>query len=602
MPFQLSPGVSVTEKDITLIVPAVATTSAAIVAPFVWGPGEVVTVISNEKELLSTFGEPFQLIDNPWAAKFWLCASNFLAYGNNLKVVRHIEDETNAFTQLSGAALPEDPNGIQIPNETIFKNYEGTFPISGYWTSVTGFVARYPGKKGNSLRVVILDHVSSLPSETDIADYTDYIGNFDGIPDTSPWAIKNGFTNAKDEIHILVIDQDGWFTGTRGTILEKYSFVSKALDALTENGTTNYYAEVINRDSKYIYAINDGMVGETVDGVTVLGWGIRLTGSDLSVRYAYLNHPTGFWAAEFENGEDYTYGTAATSSNKIVATFTDYFGDPEAIDVSLFIAGPLTSSAADDLIQLAESRKDCIAFVSPETDAKDTMATNLETALEYRADLTASSYGVMDSGYKLQYNKYEKKYMSIPLCGDIAGCCARTDQDKDPWFSPAGFDRGRIKNAIRLAYSPNKTHRDELYKKSINPVTYFEGSGIVLFGDKTLLEKPSAFDRINVRRLFIVLEKAIATASKFLLFEFNDEFTRSQFKLLVEPYLREVVSRRGIQDFKVVCDETNNTGQVVDSNSFVADIYIKPNRSINFIQLNFIATPSGVSFEEVVGA
>lgn len=601
MPFQLSPGVSVTEKDISLIVPAVATTGAAIVAPFVWGPGEDVTLISNEKELAITFGEPFKVMDNAWAAKFWFCASNFLAYGNNLKVVRHINGETNAIATAVGELPEVAGDDVVVKNEAQFNNYEGTFPSGGSWGQIETAIARYPGAKGNSLRIIILDHVSSLPASTDSADYTDYIGYFDGIPDTSPWAVRNGYTNAKDECHVLVIDQQGEFTGTKGTILEKYSFVSKATDALTENGTSNYYADVINKDSKYVYIVTNGnSAAEDADGETLLDWGTQLKGKNLTARFTYQNPPTGFYGADFTTGSNSTYTSA--DSNDIVATFTDYFGDPESIDVSLFIAGPLTSSAADDLIQLAETRKDCIAFVSPETDANDDMTTNLETALSYRADLTASSYGVMDSGYKLQYNKFEKKYVYVPLCGDIAGCCARTDQDRDPWWSPAGYDRGRIKNAIKLAYSPNKTHRDELYKKSVNPVTYFEGSGIVLFGDKTLLEKPSAFDRINVRRLFIVLEKAIATASKFLLFEFNDEFTRSQFKLLVEPYLREVVSRRGIQDFKVVCDETNNTGQVIDSNNFVADIYIKPNRSINFIQLNFIATPTGVNFEEVVGA
>ena len=587
MAFQLSPGVSVTEKDITLIVPAVATTGAAIVAPFVWGPVEDVTLITSEKELYSTFGEPFKVMDSAWAAKFWFCAANFLAYGNNLKVVRYI-DET-ARNANSGNA-----DQIIVKNEKQWNNYEGIYPTS--FDVSSGFIARCPGTKGNGLKVVILDYVSSLPSSTDIEDYTDYIKYFDAIPDTSPWAKRFGFTDARDEMHILIIDTEGKFTGTKGTILEKYAFVSKATDALTENGTTNYYVDVINKQSKYIFAKPYAL--STPETVNVIGWDNSLIGNSAQTRFniAYSK----MVVETLEGGVDGSYTNA--ESNDIVATFQDYFGDPETVDVALLIAGPLTAEAADDLIQIAESRKDCIAFVSPETDATDTMDDNLDTALEYRANLTSSSYGVMDSGYKLQYNKYEKKYIYVPLCGDIAGCCARTDVNRDPWYSPAGYDRGRILNAIRLAYSPNKTHRDELYKKSINPVTQFEGSGIVLFGDKTLLEKPSAFDRINVRRLFIILEKAIATASKFLLFEFNDEFTRSQFKLLVEPFLREVLSRRGIQDFKVVCDETNNTPQVIDTNNFVADIYIKPNRSINFIQLNFIATPTGLNFDEVVGA
>ena len=291
------------------------------------------------------------------------------------------------------------------------------------------------------------------------------------------------------------------------------------------------------------------------------------------------------------------------SEADIAAAYSTYFESGQEVDVALLIAGPMESATnAKVVIEVAEARKDCVAFVSPcpVSGVGDVSTLDLQDALDFRVALNiSSSYGVLDSGWKLQYDSYNDRYLYVPLCADVAGTCARTDFNFDPWFSPAGFNRGQIRNTVRLAYNPGKGDRDELYKKGINPVVSFEGEGTVLFGDKTLLSRPSAFDRINVRRLFIVLEKSIATAAKFLLFEFNDEFTRAQFRQLVEPYLRDVQGRRGITDFRVVCDETNNTPQVIDSNSFVGDIYVKPTRSINFIQLNFIATPTGVSFDEI---
>ena len=578
MAFQLSPGVSITEKDVTLIVPAVATTGGGIVSPFAWGPAEQVVVISSEKELVNVFGAP---IDTDYAAKWWYSAANFLAYGNNLKVVRFVT-ATDLNSTSSGT-------GIQVTN---LDDYNGaTLTSSGTW------VAKYPGTLGDSLKVVILDYYSGDPDNSDGTassdDYADWLRNFDDIPGTSTWAVNQGNSSAKDEIHILVIDEDGKFTGEKNTVLERFAFVSKAPNALKEDGTTNYYKNVINNESQYIWWANH----PTAVQASGTSWGGDLPTSG---SYKLLN-------GGFINRSSLTGGGVTTwsSSNDsaIAAAFEDYFGDADTVDVSILICGPLGATAADDVIEVAEARKDCIAFVSANTvSATSTTQTNLDNALTYRTSLTASSYGVLDSGTKFQYDRYNDKYRYIPLCGDIAGCCVRTDLNNDPWYSPAGFDRGRVLNAIKLAYNPNKTHRDELYKKGINPVVQFDGSGVILFGDKTLLQKPSAFDRINVRRLFIVLEKAIATAARNLLFEFNDEFTRSQFKLLVEPFLREVQGRRGLTDFRVVCDETNNTPQVIDSNNFVADIYIKPNRSINFIQLNFIATPTGLSFEEVVGA
>jgi phage tail sheath protein FI len=281
------------------------------------------------------------------------------------------------------------------------------------------------------------------------------------------------------------------------------------------------------------------------------------------------------------------------------------FANAEQFDISLVMLGKASAATAQYVIgNICETRLDCIALVSPENVSSGDViigstSSEISQITAYRDALSSTSYAVMDSGYKYQYDRYNDQYRYIPLNGDVAGLCARTDFTNDPWFSPGGLNRGQIKNVVRLAVTPTKTQRDTLYKKGINPVVTFPGEGTVLFGDKTLLSKPSAFDRINVRRLFIVMEKAIATAAKFQLFEFNDGFTRAQFKNLVEPFLRDVQGRRGITDFVVKCDESNNTGEVIDRNEFVADIFVKPNRSINFITLNFVAARSAINFSEI---
>ena len=282
----------------------------------------------------------------------------------------------------------------------------------------------------------------------------------------------------------------------------------------------------------------------------------------------------------------------------------ELFQDSETVDVGLIMAGPASLNLIGDLITIAETRKDCIVFASPQRSDVVNIAsaiTQTNNVLAFFNAVQSSSYVIFDSGYKYMYDRYSDVYRYVPLNGDMAGLSARTDLTNDAWFSPAGLNRGIVRGAVKLAYSPNKTQRDELYRARVNPVVSFPGQGIILFGDKTGLTTPSAFDRINVRRLFIVLEKAIATASKFQLFEFNDEFTRANFRNIVEPFLREVQGRRGITDFLVVCDETNNTGEVIDRNEFIAEIYIKPARSINFITLSFVATRTGVAFSEVAG-
>ena len=606
MPFQLSPGVIFTETDLTLIVPTIATTGGGMIGVFQWGPAKEVVMVTSERDLVEKFGTPAY---NATYARNWFTAANFLKYGNNLKLVRHINDTAGQTHDLTASA-----DGLGIANIYNKLTYLQNFAAAGDAGS-NPFCAKYSGELGNSIKVYMIDHTSvlvgNMTDSTASDDYFDLIDNFDGIPETSVWGEQiTGDNTLLDEIHILIVDANGAFTGVKGTVLEKFAYVSKAQNAKATDGTSNYYVDVINNSSSYIWWLEHDTTqltssgtawGATVDATTTafklinsaLYAGDGAVGeNDRMVKYLLAGGKTG----------GITSGTTVVTVPDIAAAYSTHFENGEEVDVSLLIAGTMDADSARLVIDVADARKDCIAFVSPQPAAgvDSVSAFTLEDALTYRSELSiSSSYGVMDSGYKLQYDNYNDRYLYVPLCADVAGCCVRTDTTTDPWYSPAGFNRGTIRNTVRLAYNPGKADRDELYKKGINPIVAFDGEGTVLFGDKTLLSRPSAFDRINVRRLFIVLEKAIATASKFLLFEFNDEFTRAQFKQLVEPYLREVQGRRGITDFRVVCDETNNTPFVIDSNGFVGDIYIKPNRSINFIQLNFIATPTGVSFEEL---
>ena len=426
-------------------------------------------------------------------------------------------------------------------------------------------------------------------SGSNVVAYWEYFNTVDVAPGTSDYQTSFGNTSAVDEMHIVVADEDGLFTGVPGSILEVYKGVSRATNAKTTDGATNYYVNVINDSSKYVR------------------WANHRAGVDSNTASNLASVDTIPLYASFHNGQD---GDAedAIPLGRILAAY-DLFASTDDVDVALVMTGKSRGGTNGEQIanylvdNIAEVRKDCIVLASPEK-ADVVNNNNLDEASDtvtFRNSLRSSSYLVIDSGYKYQYDKYNDVFRYVPLNGDIAGLCVRTDATRDPWFSPAGFNRGQIKNLVKLSYNPDKAERDLLYKNGINPVATFPGQGTVLFGDKTALSKPSAFDRINVRRLFIVLEKAIATAAKFSLFEFNDEFTRDQFVSLVEPFLRDVQGRRGIYDYRVVCDNTNNTGEVVDRNEFVGDIYIKPAKSINFIQLNFVAVRTGVAFDEIVG-
>jgi len=562
MAFQLSPGVNVSEVDLTTAIPSVSTTVGAFAGDFQWGPANEIVTISNEVQLVERFGKP----DSNTFTSFFT-ASNFLQYSNDLRVVRSIG--SGAFNATTTGT------GVLIENTSDYEDNHS----SGSGSNVFG--AKYPGLLGNSLKVSICDSNTTLLATWEYAD------EFDSNPTTSEYLIRNNSNAglANDEMHIVVLDTTGRISGTANTILEKFSFVSKASDAKTDDGSSNYYKDVINNRSKYIWWLSHPSEGTN--------WG-RIAGDNL----VYTKVAS----------TDYTLsgGVTAAPSAANRNTAYDLFNNPDTVDISFILAGETSGSSTITALEaIAESRKDCIVFISPQrsdvVDNSGSEATALQTFRQTTLSSMSSSYLVCDSAWKYQFDKYNDVYRYVPLNGDIAGLCARTDLQRDPWFSPAGINRGQIKNVIKLSWNPTTSQRDTLYKNGINPVVTFPGEGTILYGDKTFLTKPSAFDRINVRRLFIVLEKAVARAARSSLFEFNDDFTRAQFVNLVEPFLRDVQGRRGIYDFRVVCDTTNNTAEVIDSNRFVGDIYIKPARSINFIQLNFVATRTGVSFDEIVG-
>ena len=567
MAFQLSPGVVTSEIDLTTAVPSSGTTTGAFAGVFQWGPAEFPRQVENEVRLVEFFGKP----DNNTAVSFFTCA-NFLTYGNDLRVVRAVNGSNTRTATSSGNTT------FLIKNEDeYFTNY-----YSSNTANAGAWVARYAGALGNSLKVSVWANTNQ--THFDAWTYKSY---FDAVPGTSAFVSSVGGSN--DEMHIVVVDEDGLFTGTSGTVLETFPFLSKASDAKDSVGNSNYYKDVLWRKSKYIYWTDHP------DAVnTALTWGTTSAGK----AFAQLVNVSAVHTTSLSGGAD---GVVLAGN---VQTGYGKFIDGDLIDVSLIMTGDAEPATALYAINsVAEVRKDCVVFVSP-TLANVTSATPSDSVVNYRKNAlsnVSSSYAVMDSGWKYQYDKYNDKYRWIPLNGDVAGLCVRTDLERDAWYSPAGSSRGQIKNVIKLAYYPAKADRDTLYKNGVNPVVSFAGEGTILFGDKTMLSKPSAFDRINVRRLFITIEKAIARAAKAQLFEFNDEFTRSQFVSIVEPFLRTVKGRRGITDFKVVCNSTNNTQDVIDRNEFVGDIYVKPNRSINFIQLNFVAVRTGVSFDEVVG-
>jgi phage tail sheath protein FI len=548
--FALSPGVAVIEKDFTSIVPAVATSTGGFVGTFPWGPVLEPVTISSENVMVQRFGKPSDA-----NATSFFTAANFLSYTSNLLLVR-----ADTVNHKNAVAIPVDGVGIKINNTN---DYLAEY-VNGAGT-VGLFAAKYPGALGNAIGISMADSASYAA--------WDYAAEFNSAPEA-------------DELHVVIADVTGAWTGTPGLILERFAYLGKASDSKKSDGTNNYYRDALNSRSKFVW---------WMDHPANSNWGTPALGTTFTtISTAY--------EVQLSGGVD-----DLTATDGQLMTAWNIFSDDSRYDVRLLPVGKASPAVAEFVIALAESRRDCVVFVSPEDiNSGDIIigsdSASIDAIIAYRNELPSTSYAAMDSGYKYQYDRYNDKYRWVPLNGDVAGLCARTDYQQDPWFSPGGLNRGQIKNVVKLATNPNQTDRDNLYKSGVNPVVTFPGQGTVLFGDKTLLAKPSAFDRINVRRLFIVLEKAIATAAKFQLFEFNDAFTQAQFINLVTPFLRDVQGRRGITDFVVKCDATNNTGEVIDSNQFVADIYIKPARSINFITLNFIAARSSVSFSEIGGA
>jgi phage tail sheath protein FI len=563
MAFQVSPGVEVKEIDATNVVPAVSTSIGGFAGAFNWGPVEQIVTVGSEQELAATFGAP-----DDSTAKHFLVAASFLKYGNALKVVRVASGHENATSDGSGQLIKND------------EDYDNSSLSVGNW------IAKHPGVLGNSVKVGLITANVSNFATIEYMTGKLWSSLFDSAPGTSEYASNLGKTSANDELHIVVIDEDGAITGEVGTVLETFSYVSQASDAKKSDGSSNYYKDVINQQSAYVYwaghDTNLTDAGETVSANTTFVTSTTALTSSLS------------------GGSD----DNAPTTGEIALGF-DLLEDSETEDVNLLFAAPDANgeeAIAEDLISIASSRKDCMAFVSPpieDTVGSSTPAADVKT---FADGLTSSSYASCDSTALYVYDKYNDVYRFIGAAGHQAGLCANTDNVADAWFSPAGVNRGQLLGVTKLAFNPKKADRDTLYKARVNPIVSLPGQGTILFGDKTLLSRPSSFDRINVRRLFITLEKAISTAAKAQLFEFNDEFTRAQFRNLVEPFLRDVKGRRGLTDFLVVCDNTNNNQAIVDGNKFVADIFVKPARSINFITLSFVATRSGVEFSEISGS
>lgn len=598
----LSPAITIKEVDLSGVAPNVSTSVGAFVGNFRWGPVNSRTLVADESGLVRVFAAPNE--DN---AVDFHSASYFLKYTNSLYVVRGNNGGQNAHSSWNALRNAVDSDGA-VTTDIVVESREDWDTVNKSAYNLSGgnsgaFIAKYPGALGNALTV------SFCPArDSDGVEYFDswtYKSSFDRAPDTSAYATNYNATN--DEIHVAVVDRTGAFTGTPGSVLETFPHLSVAKGAVTPDGSPNYFKDVLDNQSEYVWAgaiANDSAFGASFANIGQY-WG---------------NTP------DVDSATDYSTGTSAwtDSISKLnlgggvnsadlgtadIQIGFDLFDDAETVQVDFLIPpqGANDSDAttiANYCNGIAVARKDCVVPVSPARD--DVVGVSTTTAnsnvISFANGLANSSYLIVDNNYLKVFDKYNDQYIYIPANSSTAGIMAATDFVAAPWFSPAGQRRGNYLAITDIAHSPNKTQRDALYKANVNPIANIPGVGIVLYGDKTHELRPSAFDRINVRRLFIGIEKSIAQAAKNILFEFNDEFTRAEFVNVVEPLLREIKGRRGITDFKVVCDETNNTPAVVDRNEFVASIFIKPARSINFVTLNFVAVRSGVDFEEVVGA
>jgi hypothetical protein len=659
MASQVSPGIILKERDLSnVVIVGAQQITAAIAGAFVKGPINQITNISSQRELVNIFGKPTDA-----NAEDWYVASEFLSYGGRLAVVRTSTGVENASTDggylvqndqdwISGGFISEtfiartagtwgnsllvavvDRGADQyvtlsaapdvIAQQTILEFTNGktaevvswdaqTLVASILLTNGSGLIASGDVLEGGSVlpgaAAITATAVSDWYTNTEI---TYGMGQTTGIklsaigprPGTSEYASTKGIE--WDEVHVAVIDLNGIISGSANNIVETFTYLSKLGDGKSTEGADTYYRNVINQQSSYIFTGAHPSTQYNVgNGAAYYAWGLQ--------------------SSEMESGDKFTL--ALVASNALYGGVDDYqynsaeygdaidlFLDTEETNVDFILMGGSmtlendTKAKANKVISIAASRKDCIAFVSPHkgnqvgSNGALTSSQQKVNTINFFNGLTSTSFAIFDSGYKYFYDRFNDKYRYLPCNGDVAGLCVSTSATLDDWYSPAGVNRGSLRNAVRLAYNPNKADRDELYQARINPIVSFPGSGVTLFGDKTALASPSAFDRINVRRLFLNIEKRVGDLSKQVLFEQNDEATRSSFSSAVNAYLNEVQARRGVTDFLVVCNESNNTPDVIDRNEFVAEIYIKPTRSINYITVTFTATKTGVSFNEVVG-
>ena len=666
MAFQVSPGVQVKEIDLSNVVPAVSSTRGAFAGVFQWGPVDEVKTVSDGQQLVDEFYKPADTnasVEDFYTAESFLRYGSSLSVvrisntglfnanqsGNSATLLKHSDDYINTFksggqsgttgkwvARYAGAlgnslkvsvcassnayfndavTAVNNGSGYAVGSTSVvtdagasflvgdivkFQNHSTFYSITGISSNTITFKAlNQPSGTGLT---------SALVDDETIDRYWEHYALFDKAPGTSAGAALVSAVN--DEIHVVVSDEDGAITGTSGTVLESHSFLSLGSDSKDSVGNSNYYKDTIERESKYIwwsghstFVYASGSETRTLQQSVgtaftrpALPENSSLSGGADGRKNATVGQKTNAWDTHFSDAE-----TIDLSFLVVGSTSSDAGGGSEAEQDTVADHNSLVNSA----IQLAETRKDCLVVASPRRSSVVGVASESSQSTNVKADfanVTSSSYAVLDSGWTYQYEKYNDKYCWVPGNGHTAGIMARADLLADPWFSPAGFSRGQYLGITKLAFNPKQASRDDLYRARINPIVTFPGQGTVLFGDKTALSSPSAFDRINVRRLFIVLEKAIATAAKAQLFEFNDSFTRAQFRASVEPFLRDVKNRRGLVDFSVVCDETNNTDAVQDRNEFVCSIFLKPAKSINYITLNFVAARSGVQFEEIYGA
>lgn len=622
----ISPGIKITETDLVSSQQAVASTSGAFAGQFRWGPIDEPTVVAGETDLVTKFGKP-----NATNAVDFLSAANFAGYSAPLYIVRVANTALNA-TAEANTGSGTTGTGVSIKNDDAYINTSsfdigpwaakysgdlgnslkvstcpssaawsssltGTFTVSAGSTTVTGSGSAANTELTVGDLVVIGGRTIKVASITNATSFTlasahltgasaatatrrwEFYGEFDAAPGTSTFGASKSATN--DELHIVVVDEDGQFTGTPNTVLEKYAGLSKGSDARADNGGSNYYKTVVNSQSAYVRWTDHDNAGTN--------WGDALNGTT----YTAVTKPKNYSLAGGSDGNSVTDGDRASGYT--------FVGNKSLVPASIIVAGQASATVINRIIaDVCESRKDSVVCVSPTRASVVNNAGSEASSIASWADtVTRSTYAIADSGWKYQYDKYNDTYVYVPLNADVAGCIARNDLNREPWLSPAGLQNGRIQNLVKLAYNPSQADRDTLYKLAINPVITQVGRGTILFGDKTFTLKNTSLNRVNVRRLFIDLQNTIGTAAENVLFDQNDATTRNGFVNLVVPYLRSVQARRGITAFRVVCDESNNPEDVVNSNEFVCDIFVQPVRSVNFIQLNFVSVRGNATFNEI---